>query len=59
MSWMKLYFGTTTARATELWKKYTDKICDQILKAKNAQGAEMFLKNQNTGWILFASAKMD
>ena len=25
---------TTTARAEKLWKKYTDKICDQILKEK-------------------------
>ena len=56
---LKSLFWYNYGKSHKTLKKYTDKICDQILKAKNAWSAEMFIEIQNTGWILFASAKMD
>ena len=52
-------FWYNYGKSRETLKTYSDNSCDQILKAKYAQSAEMFLENQDAGWILFASAKMD
>ena len=41
-------FWFNYGKSRKTLKKYTDKICDQILKAKNTLSAEMFLENQNT-----------